>query len=166
MVLRLVKMRPRYRIALDVLKTDSEGTVLEGVEFELTGPDGYKATAKTDAEGKLVFKGLAAGEYILTETEPLPGYNKIDPMKVTITADAPEDSSGVPSLEVTINKEAEGDFQVVDGVVTTSIVNRQGALLPEDGGIGTTIFYILGGILVVGAAVLLITKRRMGASEE
>ena len=50
--------------------------------------------------------------------------------------------------------------------MTTSIVNRQGALLPEAGGIGTTIFYILGGILVVGAAVLLITKRRMGASEE
>lgn len=155
-----------YRIALDVLKTDSEGTALAGVEFELVGPNGYKATATTDAEGKLVFKGLLAGEYTLTETKPLPNYNKIDPMKVTITADAPEDSSGVPSLEVTINKEAEGDFQVVDGVVTTSIVNRQGALLPEAGGIGTTIFYILGGILVVGAAVLLITKRRMGASEE
>lgn len=152
-----------YRIELDVLKTNAADEFLEGVEFELTGPDGYKAVVKTDADGKLVFKGLPAGTYTLTETAPLPGYNKIDPMTVTITADAPEDSSGIPSLKVTVDNSA---FTVDKGIVSTNIVNRQGSLLPETGGMGTTLFYILGGILVVGAAVLLITKRRMGASEE
>ena len=61
------------------------------------------------------------------------------------------------------NQEIAGN---VNGSITGAITNYTGSQLPETGGIGTTIFYILGGILVVGAAVLLITKRRMGASEE
>ena len=48
-----------------------------------------------------------------------------------------------------------------DNMLDTSIVNQKGSLLPSTGGIGTTIFYIIGGILVVGAAILLITKKRM-----
>ena len=63
--------------------------------------------------------------------------------------------------------DASGKIQVtLNQLVDSTIENVSGIQLPEAGGIGTTIFYILGGILVVGAAVLLITKRRMGASEE
>ena len=47
------------------------------------------------------------------------------------------------------------------GTVATDVVNTTGLELPETGGMGTTIFYIVGGILVVGAGVLLITKKRM-----
>ena len=46
-------------------------------------------------------------------------------------------------------------------MLDTSIVNQKGSLLPSTGGIGTTIFYIIGGVLVLGAAILLITKKRM-----
>ena len=48
-----------------------------------------------------------------------------------------------------------------DSTMTNKIENKQGATLPSTGGIGTTIFYVVGGILVIGAAVLLITRRRM-----
>ena len=44
---------------------------------------------------------------------------------------------------------------------TKSVENKSGAELPSTGGIGTTVFYVLGGLLVVCAGVLLITKRRM-----
>ena len=50
-----------------------------------------------------------------------------------------------------------------DGSLTTEVVNRQGSTLPETGGIGTTIFYVVGVVLMLGAGVLLITKRRMSA---
>ena len=45
------------------------------------------------------------------------------------------------------------------------IANNSGATLPETGGIGTTLFYVIGGLLVVGAGVLLVTKKRMGKAE-
>ena len=48
-----------------------------------------------------------------------------------------------------------------DNTFSTEILNKKGSLLPSTGGIGTTIFYIVGGILVVGAAILLVTKKRM-----
>lgn len=58
----------------------------------------------------------------------------------------------------------------VDGKALDSlhidIVNNSGATLPETGGIGTTIFYAAGALLVVGAGVLLVTKKRMNKSED
>ena len=45
------------------------------------------------------------------------------------------------------------------------VENKSGSLLPSTGGIGTTIFYVVGGVLLVGATVLLVTKRRMRAVE-
>lgn len=54
---------------------------------------------------------------------------------------------------------------VTDGTLTASVLNLHGLLLPSTGGIGTTIFYVVGGLLVLGAGVLLITKKRMGRSE-
>lgn len=53
---------------------------------------------------------------------------------------------------------------IPDGSLSADIVNQSGATLPETGGMGTTLFYIVGSALVIGAGVLLITKRRMGAS--
>jgi ATP-binding cassette subfamily B protein len=49
------------------------------------------------------------------------------------------------------------------GTVATKVVNKPGTLLPETGGIGTTIFYVLGGVMMAGAVVLMVTKRRMNA---
>ena len=52
-----------------------------------------------------------------------------------------------------------------DGAVIGQIVNKSGSILPETGGIGTTIFYIVGVVLVLGAGVLLVTKKRMNADK-
>ena len=66
----------------------------------------------------------------------------------------------------------EVDEATADGVTVTYanetlaadvavVVNKTGSALPSTGGMGTTIFYVIGALLMVGAAVLLITKKRM-----
>ena len=51
------------------------------------------------------------------------------------------------------------------GSLSADVVNQAGAVLPETGGMGTTLFYILGSVLVLGAGVLLVVKKRMGADK-
>ena len=75
--------------------------------------------------------------------------------------EATADSSG------DLNKNESGvDRSEVDGAVYLDYTVRNYLAmyeLPQTGGMGTTLFYVLGGVLVVGAVVLLITKKRMGA---
>ena len=66
-----------------------------------------------------------------------------------------------------MNDAQEGTPGVVDtGVVKIQVANNQGATLPETGGMGTTLFYVIGGLLVVGAGVLLVVRIRMKAHNE
>ena len=109
-------------------------------------------TVQTD--GTVTFKGLGVGEYTITETKTLPGYNTIDPIKFTLTFNAETKTFESDNDKVTVG---------ADNTLDTSIVNQKGSLLPSTGGIGTTIFYVVGGILVIGAGILLVTKRRMKA---
>lgn len=104
-------------------------------------------------DGTVTFKGLGAGEYTITETKTLPGYNTIDPITFTLTFDA----SKTPMFASNNDKVNVG----TDNMLDTSIENKKGSLLPSTGGIGTTIFYIVGAVLVIGAAILLVTKKRM-----
>ena len=67
-------------------------------------------------------------------------------------------------LEVDDTPQADGEEpngNTTTGIVKTSVENNQGATLPETGGIGTMLFYIVGSVLVLGAAVILITRKRM-----
>lgn len=105
-------------------------------------------TVKGDANGIKV-RGLAAGTYYLIEKTTADGYNLLTtPITVSIS------DQGVATLGNTSNL-----FSATDSVITVN--NATGAVLPSTGGIGTTILYIIGGILVLGAVVFLITKRRM-----
>ena len=102
-------------------------------------------TITTPTTGRFTIEGLDADTYYLTETKQPAGYNKLAaPVRVVIAED--------------------GTIKMGDSASTVTevaIENKTGSLLPSTGGRGTTLFYILGGILVVGSAVVLITKKRM-----
>lgn len=147
---------------------DSKTLSGEWVEVELKGT----VTADTT---EFIFEGLKQGNYVLVETSHPDNYNPIEPIYLTVKAtykagDAP-DKEVIDTLTVTEtdSKWAPKENATTpgsDGTITMEVKNFQGVILPETGGIGTTIFYIVGGVLVVGAVVLLITKRRAGADEE
>ena len=59
----------------------------------------------------------------------------------------------------------KGGDTVEELSVTANVENQAGTLLPSTGGMGTTVFYVLGAVLVVGAGVLLVTKKRMSRNE-
>lgn len=113
-------------------------------------------TSKTTVDGNTSFTGLKAGTYYLLEIKAPDGYSlPTAPVTVTIIAAYNEDGSiKKDGSNVTINGT---DHMLVNQVIT----NKPGPVLPSTGGIGTTIFYVLGGILTVAAIVLLIVKKRM-----
>ena len=113
---------------------------------------------KSDAEGLFNIKGLDVGTYYLKETTTPAGYNTCPVVKVVITATHAENADGTTAT-TTITMTQDG----VDTDVN-KIVNKAGTILPETGGIGTTLFYVIGGLLVAGAVVLLVTKKRMSTA--
>ena len=130
----------------------------EGGNYKITGwveMTGDKvpteaATFITPESGKLDIDGLDLGTYYLRETKAPEGYNLLaDPIEIKIE-DTAGDGATAPNVDIPV--------QYVE--------NSSGVELPSTGGIGTTIFYALGGLLVVGAAVFLVTKKRMSGVEE
>lgn len=153
-----------YNAKFAVEKKDGKGQALAGAGFVLKNSDGkyYKYTPAEgttpetidwvddigDAteyisgdDGKLngEFTGLKDGTYTLVEKTVPTGYN--------------------PAPDYTFTVKGK-DFSAENLKQSTIVVNNQGNELPETGGIGTTIFYILGGLLVVGAAVILVARRK------
>ena len=125
---------------VNVPTADEDGTITWPANTVLT----------TDENGKIEIDGLDADTYYLREVKAPAGYNKLaDDVQVVITG-------------ATTNEETK---ELTYTTVVAKINNQSGAELPSTGGIGTTIFYILGSVLLVGAAVLLITKKRMSAEK-
>lgn len=150
-----------YNAKFTVTKKDGNNQPLEGAGFVVKNAAGkyYKkdgtvvswvadiaqATEYTsNASGEVEsFTGLVDGEYTLVEKTVPSGYNKAADSTFTIEA---------------------SDYESDNLVQTAEVINNSGAELPATGGIGTTIFYIIGAILVIGAGVLLVTRRRMNAN--
>lgn len=118
----------------------------------------------SDTYGKFVIKGLDSGIYYLKEIKAPATYNLLkEEIKIEIisTIGTEEDAGSLTGLKIKVDDGDAENGNVSTGIVSTEVINNSGAQLPETGGIGTTIFYIVGGVLFVGAAVLLIVKRRM-----
>lgn len=168
-------------------KVDQAGAALSGATFQLpfyveaaddggynyAGTDagtGLTNTVTTPTDGVIIIKGVASGTYSVTETAAPAGYNKLTaPIDVVVneaTATTTNsttyldengdkvDAQTEKAVEVTYANEALAADVVV-------VVNKTGSELPSTGGMGTTVFYVIGGLLMAGAVVMLITKKRM-----
>lgn len=153
-----------FTTALEFYKEDKDKNRLTGAEFELLrkNEDGeYETVVKKfvsnegDSLGYWIYEGLGAGDYKLVETTVPDGYNKMEDIEFTITFD-PETKTFTTTFP---------GAEIVSNIITTTIINESGATLPGTGGIGTTIFYSLGTVLVLGAGILLIAKRRMASQK-
>lgn len=155
------------KIVIDKYETGSKTTKLPGAKFVLykevttdagSSPMYYKwnktdkkvewvadkaaaTVVTTNDAGEATFGGLADGTYKLEETKAPAGYNPLTaPVEVKVAG------STTDTTKLSVTAEVE---------------NKTGTLLPSTGGMGTTIFYVLGAVLVMGAVVLLVTKKRM-----
>lgn len=146
----------------------------------------YKVSATTiekvingSDKSDFVFSGLGEGIYRISEVVTPEGYNTIEDFPVEITFDAENKkftaTRGYYKIVDGEEKAYFGEAGVTDSNVisltgeqnkfATDVLNKKGVLLPSTGGMGTTIFYVLGGILVLGAGVLLVTRRKMSAEK-
>ena len=138
---------------------------LKGAGFTLYKKNAFGTYEAVGSELKsedmttFTWSGLDDGDYKLVETTTPSGYNTIPDIEFTITA-THDASSDNPTL-ISLNGGDKFTGEISTGVVSANIENQSGAQLPSTGGIGTTIFYVLGSVLVIGAAVLLVTKKRM-----
>lgn len=120
-------------------------------------PAGYTGpVVKVMTAGKITIKGLDdATEYYLYETKAPAGYNRLtDAVKFKITATYNDTGDSYTSVTAAVN-------DVEQSSVSVQVANNKGSTLPSTGGIGTTLFYVIGGVLMAVAAVLLVTKKRM-----
>ena len=166
-----------------VNKVDGEDKPLAGAAFKLEKQlaDGTWKLVEEITAGNTTefrFSGLDDGTYRLTETTTPAGYNPINPIVFIITADHEVLSDSPELTSVTAAGHCVDDQgNQLDGTITltsnegskgflyTNVVNLSGSTLPETGGIGTTIFYIVGGVLVLVAVVVLVAKRRADHEE-
>lgn len=119
---------------------------------ENTGAD-VEVIAEVGPDGTVKFDGLGEGVYTLTETQAPAGYNGLKG-DITVTVVFHE-ATGKWDITYSGAASGTGDYIVVE--------NFKGSVLPETGGIGTTLFYAIGGLMVAAAVVLLVTKKRMTA---
>ena len=155
---------------LEKFIADSEGTE----EYNgVTGNWSTLETVEAQPETTFTFYGIDDGEYRLTETKAPEHYNSLDePIYFTVSADhdllwetqARTDVLNTLTGDV-VSGEAEFTADLNTGSVSGDVVNEKGLVLPETGGMGTTVFYICGAVLVLGAVVVLITKKRMNAEK-
>ena len=181
-----------YTYAIALKKVNNKGTALPGAVFQFpfyvqTTPDAngayiYAGTTPgegltnqitTPDSGVIVVKGVKSGTYEIKEVTAPAGYNKLT---APVTVEAVK--TGETSTHTTVYLDKDGnvvdetakvtEVKVdIDNIAATAlvVVNKAGTELPSTGGMGTTVFYVLGAVLVVGAGVLLVTKKRMSQSE-
>lgn len=131
-----------------------------GVVYGWTTDETQASVLDTDENGAIQLDGLDSGIYYLKETKAPAGYNLMEtPVKIEII---PAYNENGDEVSVTVDYKVDDKEQDTN---TVGVRNSSGSTLPVTGGIGTTMFYLFGSIMFIGAAVLLITKKRMAAAE-
>lgn len=126
------------------VKTSNETATNDVYRVAKTGET--VTTITSPKSGKFTIQGLGAGTYFLTETKQPDGYNKLaKPVKV----------------EIKDNGEIFVDDSKTANIGDVKVENKSGTVLPNTGGMGTTMIYLIGGALVLGSGVVLVTKRRV-----
>lgn len=175
-----------YKFEVD--KTDGTNP-LPGAEFALEkqikntdGTTSWKTLSliQNDAGTVFTFDGLDDGFYRISETKTPSGYNSIDPIYFVVTAEhsdtltslvvkqAGEDGKELDTTDVTANFNVtltKIDSGKDAGLIDTEVVNRQGSTLPSTGGIGTTIFYIIGGCVILAAVIFLVVRSKKSSAK-
>lgn len=150
-------------------KVDSENQPLAGAAFKLekVNKDGsiklVRECTADDTTTSFAFEGLDDGQYILTETVTPEGYNTMDPITFEITATHDVESSNPTLTELSGNKvTGEIEFTVSQdaGSLTADVVNNKGSELPSTGGMGTTVLYAAGTLMILAAAAFLVMKKK------
>ena len=190
---KLEKEETIFTYAIALKKVNNEGKALPGAVFQFpfyvksdadtdgayiyagtTAGEGLTNQITTPENGVIIVKGVKTGSYAITEVTAPAGYNKL---AAPVTVEAVKTSSTTTHTTVYLDEngnvtkettakvtEVKVDIDTI-AATTVVVVNQAGTELPSTGGMGTTVFYVLGAILVVGAGVLLVTKKRMSQSE-
>ena len=128
-------------------------------------------TATEENPGQLNITGLNKGVYYLYETKAPDGYNRItEPIKIEITEATTEKAENgefsVKTLKYTIGNGTEQTVEnATTGTISATVENTAGSTLPSTGGMGTKLFYTIGGILMAGAAIVLGVRKRRSDAE-
>lgn len=167
-----------YSYKFDLVKTDNSKKLLTGAKFKLydsvagttpvklikdattgnyrvaeTGETGAIEEIEINSYNAVTISGLNKKTYYLEETLAPAGYNKLTERQPV------ELSKEGFNVDATINNPGSEGAEWTSGGVR--VINNTGATLPSTGGMGTTLFYVIGGGLMVAAVVLLVTKKRM-----
>ena len=153
-----------FTFIFTIEKTDDQGNALNGASFTLSKNNNgtYEPISTIDGTRLHTFTwtGLDAGTYKLEETTVPAGYNKADDVIFTISATHDADKADPQLLTLSCDPDTMS-VNFADGIISGTIKNMPGVELPETGGTGTTIFYVVGSLMLLGAVVVLVAKRRM-----
>ena len=158
-----------YKLVIN--KIDEKGHALSGAEFALKK---YNSETKeydllvnntTSADGtQFTWFGLDDGYYKLVENDAPTGYNQMEPITFTIFANHPETADNPQLIELSGGVLADGN--IANGTIQREIVNKTGAVLPETGAQGTMMLVGGGAMMVMVAAIFLVTRKKMSIYED
>lgn len=138
--------------------------LVDGI-YRVTAPNttGSTTTIISDASGNIVVKGLGAGTYELIETVAPDGYNKLE-APIILKIEPEYDATNPKELSRLLESETDAAYGLLADYqgIETDVENATGSELPATGGMGTTILYVIGGLLIVTAVTALVVKRLAG----
>lgn len=160
-----------YKVSVN--KVNEKNESLEGAEFTLEkrvkpNSDEWKTITKVSGTAGDVFEftGIDDGEYRLTETRAPDNYDRLSkPIYFTVTAGHVDGAN--PYLDTFSGNITDGNVgnmafnaNIENGILSTIIQNKPGSSLPETGGMGTTVLYAAGTLMILAAAAFLVMKKK------